>query len=183
MRLTKSVTLNPGQSEDVQFVVTPHEAGVYGVNVDGLTGSFEVSSLAVARWVLPTGHRDPTGEWSHLRYPARNAYDGNNRTFAMSKVLHGIGWSGWLELTHAPLYCSKVKYLLLLSTYGDIIELEVEYNGNWHPVFQGNAKDYIWEEFSLDGVYLLTGIRLRFYRSRADEMIACDFYEVYFGEV
>ncbi len=38
--LAKSVSLNPGQSQQVTFEVRPQEAGVYGVNVDGLTGSF-----------------------------------------------------------------------------------------------------------------------------------------------
>lgn len=180
--LTKTVTLNPGESEEVTFVITPQEAGVSSVDVDGLTGRFRVIE-APTKWVSPTGHNDPQGEWISSRYPAQNAYDGDDKTFAMSKVLYGIGWSGWLELTHAPLYCNKVKYLLLLSTYGDIIDLEVEYNGAWHSVFHGDAKDYIWEEFSLGGVYLLTGIRIRFYRSRTDKMIACDIYEVYFGEV
>ena len=137
----------------------------------------------VTRWVSPTGHNDPQGEWSHTSYPPQRAYDGDDTTFAMSKVLYGISWSGWLELTHTPIYCNKVKYLLLRSNYGDIIEVEVQYGGSWHLVFQGVPGDYMWEEISLGGVYLLTGIRIRFYRSRTDKMIACDMYEVAFGEI
>ncbi len=38
--LTKEVTLNPGESQAVSFQVTPQVAGVYSVNVDGLTGNF-----------------------------------------------------------------------------------------------------------------------------------------------
>lgn len=38
--LTKTVTLSPGQSQQVSFQVIPTEAGLYQVLVNGLTGSF-----------------------------------------------------------------------------------------------------------------------------------------------
>ena len=36
----QSVTLNPGESKQVSFEATPHEARTYHVSVNGLTGSF-----------------------------------------------------------------------------------------------------------------------------------------------
>lgn len=185
--LTEVVTLSPGQSKEVGFSVIPTEPGYYSVRVNGLSGSFRLLE-AVPTWVSPTGHRDPQGEWSYQgqysdRYKIENAYDGDDRTLAMSKVLYGIGWSGWLELTHAPLHCDRIKYLLLLSTYGDIVEVEVQYNGDWHLVFTGKPLPYVWEEKTLGGIYLVTGMRFRFYRKYTDKLVACDFYEAVFGAV
>ena len=42
---TKTVTLNPGESQQVNFFFTPSEAKVYGVNVAGLTGTFTVLAI------------------------------------------------------------------------------------------------------------------------------------------
>ncbi|GAI61248.1 unnamed protein product, partial [marine sediment metagenome] len=44
----QSVTLEPGESKVVSFEATPHEAKVYQVSVDGLTGSFEAVGATVA---------------------------------------------------------------------------------------------------------------------------------------
>ena len=46
----KSVTIAPGESQDVSFSVTREEAGSYTVAVDGLSGSFNVVAL-----VKPSG--------------------------------------------------------------------------------------------------------------------------------
>lgn len=39
---TKTVTLDPGESQEVAFTFTPTVAKVHQVSVDGLTGSFAV---------------------------------------------------------------------------------------------------------------------------------------------
>ena len=49
---TKEVTLNPGESKVVNFIVAPTSVGPYGVAVDGLSGSFEVIPALVAEFVV-----------------------------------------------------------------------------------------------------------------------------------
>lgn len=43
----QSVTLQPGESKQVSFEAIPHEAKLYHVSVDGLTGSFIAVSAAI----------------------------------------------------------------------------------------------------------------------------------------
>jgi hypothetical protein len=45
--LKKSVSLNPGESKAVGFIFTPSVAKVYGVSVNGLSGSFSVIEVPV----------------------------------------------------------------------------------------------------------------------------------------
>ena len=47
---TKQITLNPGQSGEVGFTVTPATAKSYSVNVDGLNGSFNVLEVPLAEF-------------------------------------------------------------------------------------------------------------------------------------
>ncbi len=49
---TKTVTLDPGESREVTFTVTPTMAKVHQVSIDGLTGSFNVLELPVAEFVV-----------------------------------------------------------------------------------------------------------------------------------
>jgi hypothetical protein len=43
--LNESITLNPGQSGQVDFAVTPSQPGIYNVRVDGLAGTFTAVPL------------------------------------------------------------------------------------------------------------------------------------------
>lgn len=43
--MKKTVTLAPGESKVAAFSFSPTSAGLYNVNVDGLTGSFVVVAL------------------------------------------------------------------------------------------------------------------------------------------
>lgn len=43
---TKTVTLDPGESQKAAFIFTPHVAKVHAVSVDGLSGSFEAVAMA-----------------------------------------------------------------------------------------------------------------------------------------
>lgn len=52
--LSKTVTLNPGQSQPVGFQVVPTEAGLYQVSVDGLTGGFTAVEKAFDPWQYDT---------------------------------------------------------------------------------------------------------------------------------
>lgn len=45
--LKKSVSLTPGQSEEVSFIFTPAEARAYQVSVNGLTGSFMAFAVEI----------------------------------------------------------------------------------------------------------------------------------------
>ena len=49
---TKTVTLDPGESQVVAFTLTPSVAKVHQVSVDGLTGSFNVLELPAAEFVV-----------------------------------------------------------------------------------------------------------------------------------
>ena len=49
---TKTVTLDPGESQVVAFTFTPSVAKVHQVSVDGLTGSFAVLELPAAEFVV-----------------------------------------------------------------------------------------------------------------------------------
>jgi len=44
----QSVTLQPGESKEVSFTVTPTTAKTYSVSVDGLSGSFVCTTVPVA---------------------------------------------------------------------------------------------------------------------------------------
>jgi len=46
--LSKTITLDPGQSAEVSFTYTPEETGIYHVRVDGLHGIFECVALTRA---------------------------------------------------------------------------------------------------------------------------------------
>ncbi len=66
--MKKTVTLNPDESKVVAFEVTPIEAGVYNVSVNGLSGSFVASEAPPPPPAMGmislymTG--PPTQEWS-----------------------------------------------------------------------------------------------------------------------
>lgn len=69
------LTLNPGESEAVSFEVTPQEAGVYQVIVNGLAGSFVAVEAAKGMVTLyATGLRPEPVDWYISWY-----YDGKWR--------------------------------------------------------------------------------------------------------
>ena len=50
--MQKTITLNPGESKEVSFTITPQTVGVHSVSVDGLSGSFSVLEPPVAQFVV-----------------------------------------------------------------------------------------------------------------------------------
>ena len=53
--MKQKVTLGPGQSQKVSFLIAPTDSGVYAVKMNGLTGSFEVMPEGSIAIVSPTG--------------------------------------------------------------------------------------------------------------------------------
>jgi len=49
--LAEIITLNPGESQSVDFQIIPQEAGIYNVDVDGLSGSFIAITAVTAKIV------------------------------------------------------------------------------------------------------------------------------------
>ncbi|GAJ04708.1 unnamed protein product, partial [marine sediment metagenome] len=77
----QNVTLQPGESKLVSFEATPHEAKVYQVSVDRLSGSFKAveavwgmtyeQSIAMGytaeelrTGIMDPGHADPLTQWA-----------------------------------------------------------------------------------------------------------------------
>ena len=50
--MQKTITLNPGESKEVSFTITPQTVGVHSVSVDGLSGSFSVLEPPAAQFVV-----------------------------------------------------------------------------------------------------------------------------------
>lgn len=180
--MQKQVTLNPGQNQRVYFLVSPAAEGNYTVKLNGLAGGFVVRPPE-GLWVLPTGHNDPQNDWSkYPHWPPEAAYDGDEETFATADVEYGPSWTGWLELIHSELLCSKVRWLQVPSNYTSSMQVEANWGGVWHPVFEGNPHShaYMWTEVELGGTYLVSALRFRFWRSRDDKLATADVYEVNF---
>lgn len=48
----KTITLNPGKSQEVVFEVSPTAPGTYGVRLNGLSGTFTVIEQGEAEFVV-----------------------------------------------------------------------------------------------------------------------------------
>ncbi len=90
--LTKTVTLAPGQSQQVSFQVVPTEAGLYQVSVNGLTGSFVATPPPVASlsgYVAEAGEAIVSAKVTiveHLDLMKANVY----RTFSDTKGFYSL---------------------------------------------------------------------------------------------
>jgi len=124
-------------------------------------------------WVSPTGCNDPENCWNF----DLNAYDGNLTTRAW------VGWFGYelgaesgpLELTHAGVNCSKIRYKA--GTCNAYIQIWVYYNDDWHIIHDGYVPEPSNDPYhyiELDGTYLVTGIKF---------VVVCDTDEGSYGEV
>ena len=153
---SKEVTLTPGGSEVVTFEVTPSEARIYQVSVNGLAGSFV--AVAPFYWLLPTGYNDPENDWDN----EPGAYDGTIDTYAENWTPPET-WSGPIELIIAPTNISGVRCYIsspLTPKMGHII---VFYDGAWHDVYEGTLAPG-WNEIDIpDGIKVVTKARFRMY--------------------
>lgn len=110
------VELSLGESKQVSFEAVPHEAKVYQVSVDGLTGSFKAIAQPVVPWAFsgiscftePSG----VGAWYQINYSATITNIGDRqvtKTVTLwRKAYHPwFGWWDWyivnqVEVTLAP---------------------------------------------------------------------------------
>ena len=70
-------------------------------------------------WVKPTGYT--ASAWQNEQY----AYDDNLGTWAGSPSISPLTWTTFLELTHANMYCSKVRYYSIDNAANDQIDIDV----------------------------------------------------------
>ena len=74
--MQKTITLNPGESKEVSFTITPQTVGVHSVSVDGLSGSFSVLEPPAAQFVVSDLIITPTqcypGELVSISVTVRN---------------------------------------------------------------------------------------------------------------
>ena len=132
-------------------------------------------------WLSPTGFNDPSNIWTN----EIKAYDENVGTETESIVPHS-SWSGFLELTHSAMTCSKVRFFAMyLADYLETIDIDVFYNGTWHDVYQGTFVDMAWVEKLLPSTQTITAFRFRFYNKHAINAIdAAGLFEVdFYGHI
>jgi len=131
----------------------------------------------MAQWVKPTGYNDPSSDWLY----ETQAYDDNVSQWAYDGSDPPAGWSGYLELTHAAMYCSKVRfYAYWNSGLITSIDVDVYYGEAWHDVFEGAFANETWIEKVIGSTQLITAFRFRFYHSVETVWAALgevDFYE------
>ncbi len=119
----------------------------------------QMTFIAVAGWVLPTGHIDIRDEWTD----PEKAYDGNLSTAAFCLASSYTG--GALVLTpDSPINCSKVR--VYAASYYDKEwhnpDLSIDYyDGAWHNFWSGKISKYTWIEKAIGGTKLITGVRVK----------------------
>ena len=119
-------------------------------------------------YISPTGYNDPSSQWT---WESR-AYDGSTvypNTAYGEEWLSGGEWGSYIELTHAEMRCTKVKFYAQ-NWSGDLslIDIDVYYSGGWHDVYQG-AFSFAWVEKTF-AVQNITKFRFRTRR-----FYACDY--------
>jgi len=105
-------------------------------------------------YVSPDGFVDGAAAWS----TEANAYDDNLGTFTTTTVaVPSTTWSDWLELTHASVDCTAVRFYLDNNTWFNPVEVDAYYGGAWHNVYDGAFDNSVWIEASLVLVVQLPG--------------------------
>lgn len=134
--------------------------------------AFKQDALGVGGWVSPTSHVE--GDWEG----EAEAYDDNETTYAWTSW--SSGWSPFIELTHAEMESSKLRYKLKVGT-GSISKIDVDVfkDGDWLNVYEGSFAQNVWIEKSFtQGA--VTKLRLRFYCAGGYNVLY--FYEADFWE-
>ena len=92
-------------------------------------------------WVSPTGFTDAGASWNN----EPNIYDNNVVTYSDSTIA-AISWSNFIQLTApAGLSTVRIRYNALRDVNIDMIDVDVELNGAWVNVYQGNFVTATWE--------------------------------------
>lgn len=115
---------------------------------------FEFDFWEVTAWITPTSHNDPDDKWFNPTY----AYDEDLETYT-----YGLA-NYYLELIHAALNCSKVRYYWLGDEAGDAIDclIDVEYGAAWHNIHDGVAGGAeAWQEFEIGSIQSVTKCRVK----------------------
>jgi len=111
-------------------------------------------------WLKPTGHNDPDSKWEN----EIKSYDNNTGTYALTSLGLPAGtWSTFLELTHAAMSCSKVRFWAWWNCdYICTIDIDAYYGGTWNHVYEGVYTAYNWIEKSLASIQTITAVKFRF---------------------
>ena len=130
-------------------------------------------------WISPTGFVDSGGTWIN----EANAYDTDTNTLSYCPVQRD-SWGDFLEVTHAGVYCDRVKYWANLSS-GDtfLINLDVYYNGAWVDLYSGTLAALQWVEVELGGIYEVTSARVSMKYSNGGAIAQQRLHEFYFGAI
>lgn len=121
---------------------------------------FQLISAAISGvvgYTSPDGFVDGGAVWSN----EANAYDENTATFADCNVAGA--WSDYLELTHAGVECTGVRFWLTDQS-GHVTDVDVDafYDGIWNHVYEGTFAKGAWVEKYLDTKHTVTSWRFRF---------------------
>ncbi|MDD4986740.1 MAG: hypothetical protein PHQ43_13385, partial [Dehalococcoidales bacterium] len=143
------------------------------IQEDGYVHIFIPLTDATGEWVSPTGD---TGIWTNTA----NAYDGDTTTSAYRPMAQGYP-SDYLVLTHAGLFCDKVRVWGKIDTTPAettrILELDVYYDGGWHSIHNGTFTEGEYQEFDVGASKAITSVRMRFTYTGGYMVGQCHVYE------
>ncbi len=157
---------------DEYLIVSSATAALY--TVDGTTWD------NLMQWVTPTSHSDADSVWDN----EANAYDDSTSTSASTVLVANDAWGSYLELIHAGVWCSSIRYYAsdYSATHIDKIDIDVYYGGAWHSVYQDVFTTDTWETKTITGgPFLVTKARVRFYNTHASEDPTANLKEFDFG--
>jgi hypothetical protein len=115
-------------------------------------------------WISPTGYVDPDNVWDWEAY----IYDGDTESSGACEV-DAYSWSSFIQLTHASMSCSKVRFWVYVyqdPAYINAVDIDAYYNNTWNHVYEGETSVYgAWVEKELASSQTITAVRLRFYNA------------------
>jgi len=123
---------------------------------------YDLRQTPAATWVSPTGHSDPDGKW----FDEEKAYDKDIYTFTYI-IAPPESWSSYLILPINETYIDKIRcFSKLHPTIATSIDIDVDYEGGWHDVYEGLFADRVWIEKAIPaGTKLVSRARIRYYNT------------------
>ena len=146
---TASMTsLTEGTKYYVRAYATNSAGTSYGAEVEFTTG-----------WTSPTGFVDGDSAWNN----EANTYDDDTSTNADTSTA-----DSYLELTHASLYCDKVRIFATeeevsfpFNYHDPDISIDVYYSLDWHNIFSGSITHDTWIEKEIGSTQQVTAARVK----------------------